>query len=384
MLYFDNAATSGFKPASVVKAVSTALEKYSANPGRSGHILSVNTAEKIFKCREKIADFFGYSHPENVIFTLNCTHSINSVVKGVVKRGDHIIISDLEHNSVLRPLENLKRKGIITFDTAHVSLEDNDITVQNFKDCIKKETSMIICTHASNVTGRILPIKEIGMLCKEHGILFAVDAAQSAGVLDINMTHQCIDYLCVAPHKGLFAPMGIGVLIADKHIENVLIEGGTGSVSTSPFQPAFLPDRLESGTINVPGIFGVCAGVDFVKSKGVSTIYNHELHLLQNLYSGLEANKNIELYTPFPKYGEYAPVLSFNFKGAESNTVASALNDYKIAVRGGFHCAPLAHNAIKTSQCGTVRISLGVFNNNKNINYLLNVLKNENFVKKIR
>ena len=383
MIYFDNAATGAIKPASVIRAVQTALENYSANPGRSGHTLSVKTAEKIFNCREKIANFFGSPHPENVVFTLNCTHAINCVIKGILKQGDHVVVSDLEHNAVIRPLESLKRKGIITYDTAKVSFDDNDITLHNFRKCINSKTALVICTHASNVTGRILPIDKIGSLCREKNIPFAVDAAQSAGVLKINMEKQKIDYLCVAPHKGLFAPCGIGVLIAEKPIYDVLIEGGTGSVSVSPVQPPFMPDRLESGTVNVPGIFGLSAGMDFIKNKGIDEIYKYEFSLLEKLYYNLENIKAIKLYTPFPKIGEYVPVIPFNFSGVKSDVTASALNDFGIAVRAGFHCAPLAHRKLNTMESGAVRVSLGAFNNNKNIDYLVNVLKNSNFRKKL-
>ncbi len=384
MLYLDNSATSGQKPAVVKNAVLTALENFSANPGRSGHTLSVKTAERIYSCREKIADFFKYSHPENVIFTLNCTHSINTVLKGVLKKGDHVITSDLEHNAVIRPLESLKRNGIIEYDVAHVSFTDDNETVENFRRKIKRETTLIICTHASNVTGFILPIKRLGALCKEHNILFAVDAAQSAGIIDINIAEFGIDYLCVAPHKGLYAPMGVGVLVADKRIDNVLIEGGTGSASALSEQPSFLPDRLESGTLNVPAVFGLSAGIDFVNKKGISTIYSHELSLIQRAYMGINKISNAVLYTPFPQKGRFAPVLSFNLKNVQSNRVAEVLNEYGIAVRGGLHCAPLAHRMLDSLNFGTVRISTGVFNNNKNIDYLLNVLKNKDFTRKIK
>lgn len=383
MVYLDNAATGGMKPKSVTNAVLIALEKFSANPGRSGHSLSIKTAEKIFECREKVAALFGCSHPENVVFTMNCTHALNCVIKGVLKKGDHVVVSDFEHNAVIRPLETLKRKGMITYDTATVSLTDNNVTLENFKSCIKSNTKMIICTHASNVTGRVLPIREIGQLCKERKILFTVDAAQSAGVLDINIKKQNIDFLCLAPHKGLFSPSGIGVLIAEKPIYDVLIEGGTGSSSLNLVQPLSMPDRLESGTTNVPAIFGLCAGIDYLNSYKTEKIYEHELNLLQKIYRELKGIEDVVLYTPFPKANEYVPVLPYNFKNVKSDVTASVLNNYGIAVRSGLQCAPLAHRKLNTVENGVVRISIGAFNNNREVDYLLNVLKNNNFRKKL-
>ncbi len=358
MIYFDNAATTGKKPASVINAVQKALNDFSANPGRSGHLLSANCADVIYKIREKIAQFFGAEGGEKVVFTMNCTHSINCILKGVLKRGDHIVISSLEHNAVMRPL---KKTGVM-FDIAQVSFENDNITVENFAKKIKPNTRLILCTGASNVFGKILPIRKIGELCKKHNILFAVDAAQIAGVLPINMQELNIDYLAVAPHKGLYAPTGIGILICRKPIMNTIIEGGTGTNSYEFVQPELLPERLESGTVNVPAIFGIGAGIDYVSNLGLNKIHSYEIGLLQHIYDSLKNNPNILFYTKFPTIEEYAPVLSFNFKDCDSEYASSFLSENGVAVRGGIHCAPMAHKQFETLEKGTVRLSTSVFN----------------------
>ena len=380
MIYFDNAATSGKKPIEVIKAVNNAIINYSANPGRSGHTLSQRVAEKVYLVREKIAAFFGASGPENVILTSNCTHSSNLVIKGVLNKPDHIIISSLEHNSVIRPIVKLG----IEYDIAKVDFENDDQTVKNFEKLIKANTKLIFCTAASNVTGKILPISQIGELCKRRGILFGVDAAQLAGIRSIDMKKLNIDFLCVAPHKGLYAPMGTGILIAEKYIENTLIEGGTGSNSGSLIQPSESPERYESGTVNVAGIFGIGAGIDFVKNKGIEQIYHHEMELIKYAYRGLMKIKNICLYTPYPIEPFYAPVLSFNFKGVHSEIAALNLSKNGIAVRGGLHCSPLAHKELGTLDFGAVRLSVSYFNSMREIEYFLEVIKSQKFIKNLK
>ena len=371
MIYFDNAATTGKKPTEVIRAVDGALRELSANPGRSGHNASLKTADAVYSVREKTAEFFGASGAENVVFTLNCTHSINCVIKGVLKKGEHAVTSSLEHNSVMRPLI----KEEIPFDTAYVSLADDSLTLREFERKIRPNTRLVICTGASNVLGKTLPIAEIGALCRERGVLFAVDAAQIAGVMPINMRQMNIDYLCVAPHKGLYAPMGIGVLICEKPIENTIIEGGTGTNSAELVQPEGLPERLESGTVNVPEIMGLSAGIDYVKGVGIKKIYSHEMKLIRYLYKELSKNDRVQLYTPEPKDGIYAPVLSFNVYGKTSAEVSQYLNGKGIAVRGGLHCAPSAHRQIGTLDIGAVRVSVAAFNTPAEITSLIKAIK---------
>ena len=371
MIYFDNAATTGAKPKGVVDGVKLALERYSANPGRAGHSRSIKAAEIVYKTREKLSDFFGSDGPETVVFTQNCTHSANCVIKGILKRGDHCIISSLEHNAVIRPLV----KTGVSYSVAEVSLTDDEKTLENFKEKIRPNTRLIFCMGASNVWGKILPIEKIGKLCRERGILFAVDGAQTAGVLPIDMQKQNIDFLCIAPHKGLYAPMGIGVLIARKNLPQTIIEGGTGTNSLELFQPSQLPERLESGTVNLPGILGVSAGIDYVKSKGINRLYEGELSLIKTLYKGLKNTPQVILYTPEPEKGKFAPLLSFNLSDEHSSKVANLLSENNIAVRGGLHCSPLAHKQLGTENTGAVRVSVASFNEKEEISKFMMILR---------
>lgn len=372
MIYLDNAATSGKKPSSVINAVGNALNKYSANAGRSGHKMSQSAALAIYTAREKFCDFFGVSGVENVAFTLNCTHSLNCVIKGVLRKGDHCIISDLEHNAVLRPIN----KTGISYDIAEVSLTDDEQTVKNFEKLIRPNTKMIICTGGSNVIGKLLPIEKIGMLCRRYNLLFAVDAAQTAGVVPIDIEKMNIDYLAIAPHKGLYAPMGVGVLIAEKPLFNTLIEGGTGVDSVNINQPDIMPEKLESGTMPLPAIIGASAGIDFVKRIGVEKIHNKEIKLIRRLYKQLESIEAVKLYTQIPTTASYAPVLSFNLDGLTSVETARQLNKFGIAVRAGLHCAPLAHKKLGTIDIGTVRVAPSLFNNEAEIDFLIKSIKN--------
>lgn len=370
MIYFDNAATSGKKPQAVINAVDFALKNLSANPGRSGHDLSIKTADAVYNVRAKIANFFGAEGPQNVIFTQNCTHSINCVLKGVVSKGEHIVVSNLEHNAVMRPI----RKMGVSYSTAKVS-DDIGETIENFKTAIRPNTRMVFVTGASNVTGHILPVAELGKICKKRGILFGVDAAQTAGILPVDMKKMNIDFLCIAPHKGLYAPMGIGVLIARKPLKYSVLEGGTGTESLNFSQPLELPEGFESGTINVPAIMGVSAGIDFVKKIGIDNIYKHEFLLLETLYKKLEEKENIELYIPAPQYGKTAPVLPFNLKNIDSFRAGGFLNKNGIAVRSGLHCAPTAHKAMGTEKNGAVRVSFGAFNTKTEVGKMCEVLQ---------
>lgn len=374
MRYLDNAATTFPKPPQVMYVVNNCLKNYSANPGRAGHSLSLKAAEAVYKSRQKCADFFCSKNVENVVFTLNCTTALNFVLKGILKKGDHVICSSFEHNAVLRPLNSLKEEGV-DFDIAHVFIGNDDATVNGFEALIKDNTKMIVCTHASNVFGVVMPVEKIANLCKAYGILLLVDAAQTAGVLPIDTEKVGIDFLCVATHKGLYSPMGTGVLIANKPIDKNLIDGGTGSMSKMEKQPDILPDRFESGTQNLSGISAISAGIDFVNSKGIERIYNKELTLIQYLYRALETNKNVILYTPFPQKNAFVPLISFNVKNMHSEEVAQLLNNFGVAVRAGLHCAPLAHKTMGTIEVGTVRVAPSVYTTYNDIEYFLNCIK---------
>ena len=374
MIYLDNAATSGKKPQMVINAVNKALTERSANPGRGGHNLSVLASEEVFSARSKVAKFFGANGEDRVIFTPSCTYALNFAIKGVMRRGEHIIISSMEHNAAARPTETIKRLGA-EVDIAEVIFGDKEATVRSFKRLIRPNTRAILLMHASNVTGEIFPIEALGELCAEKGILFIVDAAQTAGVIPIDMQKMHIDFLAVAPHKGLYAPMGTGILIANKDISFTIIEGGTGVASLLSTQPLDYPERFESGTVNLPGIMGISAGIDFVNQKGMDKIYSAELSLIKYLYNALTKISGVELYTPFPKENEFVPLLSFNIRNADSSTVSEMLNDMGIAVRGGLHCSPFAHKRLGTISGGTVRVSPGIFNSRADIEKLILAVK---------
>lgn len=374
MIYLDNSATTFPKPWTVQNAVNNSL-KYSANPGRSGHMLSIKASEEIFLARKTAAEFFNAKNETDVIFTLNCTMSMNMVIKGMLKSGDHVVVSEMEHNAVMRPLEKMAEKGV-TFTQAAVFPEDNDKTVDSFRRAINAKTKMIICVHASNVWGIKLPIERISALAHEYGLLFAVDAAQSAGIVPIDVQQCGIDFLCVAGHKGLYGVMGTGILIlSEKAIPDTIIEGGTGSNSVSFEQPQELPDRFESGTPNVSGIVGLRAGIQFVRQKKPENIAKHEFMLIQRLYRELAKMKKIRLYMPMPTPQYFVPILSFNIEGYDSETAAAILNKNNIAVRAGLQCSPAAHKMCGTLESGAVRISPSVSTRISDIDYLVSVLK---------
>ena len=286
----------------------------------------------------------------------------------------YTIISSLEHNAVYRPVNYLNRDKHIKFDIANVDLTNDENTVKNIEKLIKSNTKMIFVTASSNVVGKKLPLKSIGSLCKSKNILFGVDAAQGAGVYKIDIIDMNIDFLCFAPHKGFYAPTGLGVLIAEKPIENIIISGGTGVNSIEPVQPSDMPERIESGTQNIPGIIGLKSGIGFVNSFTIKGIESHEIFLVQNIFNRLNA-LGAELYTNFPDKIDYAPLISFNIKGFSSEQVGEHLNKNGIAVRDGLHCAPLAHKQINTIERGTVRVSPCIFNNINEIERLIFYIK---------
>lgn len=379
MIYFDNGATTFPKPKRVLMAVNEAMQTYGANPGRSGHMMSLRGAEKIFECRENAAKLFDLDNPENVIFTNNCTMALNTVIKGVLNPGDHAVISSVEHNAVVRPLEYLKEKGV-EYSVAKCIPYDDDKTIENFRNEFKDNTKLVICTQASNVFGIRLPVERISALCKIHNILFCVDAAQSAGVIDITLKNSGIDFLCTAGHKGLYGPMGTGILAinTEKNCSS-LIQGGTGSDSINSKQPEILPDKYESGTPNLPGIAGLNEGIKYVISKTPKKIANYEIELAKKLYDELSLNNNIILYTKRPDIDNSVAVVSFNHKNYDSETLAGILDKkYNIALRAGLHCSPFAHKAFNTIKTGTVRAVMSTFTTAPMINYLISSLSKIN------
>lgn len=375
MIYFDNASTSGKKPEPVREAVGRALRELSINAGRGGYAQSQKAAEEIYRCRKKIKDMFHCDDETQVVFCSSCTFAINCVLKGCLNRGDHLILSSLEHNASARPALALKKLGI-EVDVAEVIFGDDAATVRSFANKIKPNTKMIFTLHASNVNGHVLPVADIGALCRQRGILFGVDAAQSAGILPIDMQKMQIDFLCLAPHKGLLAPMGTGILIAKKPLPKTIIEGGTGTESLNLNQPEQLPERLESGTLNLPGILGISAGVDFINRRGMDRIFQHEMDIHKFLYRGLSQIHGIRLYSPDPFHMFCVPVLAFNMPGTSSEKTADYLAAHDVAVRAGLHCAPLAHQRLGTIDSGTVRLSSGWFNTQAEAAKVISLLKN--------
>lgn len=373
MIYLDNGATSFPKPLSVRQNVDISLKKFSANPGRSGHSLSLRAAKEIFECRKRLKELFNVNSEEEIIFTENCTMALNTVIFGLLSEGDHVLISSMEHNSVTRPLESLKDKGV-TYSTFDYSYDDNE-TVDNVRNLIKPETKLVICTHASNVFGFRFPIERICALCHAYGILFCVDSAQSAGVFDIDVGTNQYDFVCMSGHKSLYGPMGTGVLILNNRNLKPLLYGGTGTESVKKSQPEGLPEKFESGTQNMNCISGLKAGVDFVKNRGIKNIYNHEYKLAKRLFNGLANNRKVITYNKSFDYGKVAPVVSFNIDGVYSEDLVAKLNKYGIMTRGGLHCSPLAHTTMNTIENGTVRVVPGAFNTINDINYLLNVIR---------
>lgn len=370
MIYFDNGATTFPKPESVVRAINNALRYYGANPGRSGHKMSMKASEVMFDCRNNVARLFDVDTPEKVIFTQNCTVAVNTVIRGLLKSGDHVVISSLEHNAVVRPLEFMKKYGV-EYSIADYVPYDDEKTIENFRNAIKENTKLVICIHASNVFGVKLPVERISALCRIHGILFCLDAAQTAGVVPISLKNSCIDFLCTSGHKSLYGPMGTGLLVINtEQIPDSLFQGGTGSMSSERSQPEILPDKYESGTPNLVGIAGLNEGVKFVLNKSVESIEKHEMTLAQLMYDRLERLNDVILYTRRPDINISVPVISFNIYGLDSEQTASILNKkYNIAVRAGLHCAPLAHEFFHTEKTGTVRAVASIFTDRRQVLY---------------
>ena len=374
MIYFDNAATSFPKPFEVIKTVNSAFNLYGANPGRSGHNLSISAANQVYLCREALNRFFNGYGAEFVSFFPNCTYALNVAIKGIISKGDHIIISSLEHNSVLRPVHKLKEDGVADYSIFKVG-KTNDETIENLKKCFKNNTKLCVVTAVSNVFGNILPLEELSAIAHKNGAYFFVDGAQGAGVIELDMEKQGIDCLCIPGHKGLLGPMGTGALLHKSLDFSTIIEGGTGSKSFDFSQPEAYPERLESGTLNVPCICGLRKGVEIVEAMGVKRIFAKETKLSETIFNGLKKMPKVTLYRENYDPQNFAPLVSFNVENLHSEQVSAYLNEHGIAVRGGFHCSPLAHISNGTQRQGAVRISPSNFNKEKDINFLLNLLR---------
>lgn len=372
MIYLDNAATTYPKPVSVLHTAEKALYDYGANPGRSGHRLSLETSKQVFGAREKCAEFFG-GETENTVFTLNCTHAINFAVKGVCQSVGHchVITSDLEHNSVIRPLHALYKQKRISYSIADSGNSDSEL-LASLERLIRRDTAVIVITAGCNVNGRITPLSDIATLCRRHNICLIADCAQAAGVIPLSLSDG-INIICAPGHKGLYGPMGTGVLVTDgKFPLSTLIEGGTGSASGDINQPDFLPDSFESGTINTPGAIALGRGVEFVAAKGIDRIYAHEMSLCELFVKRCESIKSIKLYRC--ENAKSLPVVSFTAGEETSSVTADMLSQNGFYLRGGLHCNFLAHKKQGTLETGTVRLAPSVFNTRTDIIKLTELL----------
>ncbi|MGN1411496.1 MAG: aminotransferase class V-fold PLP-dependent enzyme [Oscillospiraceae bacterium] len=371
IINFDNSATSYPKPKQVKGAVNYAIEKCGGNAGRGGHKLSMITSNEVYSTRETIANFFDAS-PENVVFTQNCTQSLNTAIFGTIKKKDHVVISCLEHNSVSRPIYHLFENRYITYTVFNVGETDEE-TLKNFKSALTSNTSVVITTIGSNVTGQILPFKEIGAICKERDICYIVDGSQGCGILPISLKDDNINILCSSGHKSLYGVSSSGILISDgKYNINPLTYGGTGSSSNALQQPDFLPDSLESGTLNTVGIISLKSGINFISKIGLNKIYQHEKELCDIFIDGIKDIPNMIVYRN--ESSNYLPIVSFNIEGVPSNELGEYLNSKGFCLRAGFHCSALAHQYLGTDT-GTVRFSPSIFNNKREVYLLITTLK---------
>ena len=369
MIYLDNAATTLIKPPNVPKNAAWAFSHLSS-PGRGGHKAAMDAARTAYECRLAASNLFNVKDPEKVVFTFNATHALNIAIKSLVRRGEKVIISGYEHNSVTRPLYTIGGKVSV----AASELFEPEMALVAFERRLTDDTALVVCNHVSNVFGYILPVERIIEACRERKVPVILDASQSAGVIDINFERFGADFICMPGHKGLYGPQGTGLLLCARAPET-LLQGGTGSYSMSPEMPQFLPDRLEAGTHNMPGISGLKAGLEFVIKKGVKNILAHEHELIDYTAGELIKIDGVRVFSSDFGYCQ-SGVLSFIIDGMPCETVSDALAARHIAVRAGLHCAPLAHKTAGTMATGTVRVSVSYFNTKRDINALISAVRN--------
>ena len=376
MIYLDNAATSFPKPFGVTEEQARCMRQYCGNPGRGSHALALAASEKIYECRCAISDLFGSAHPENVVFSMNTTMALNTVIKGLLRLGDHVLLSDMEHNATFRPIYKMAREGYLSYDIFPTFSNDPQATPSDvcraIERMIKPHTRMLICAHASNICSAVLPLAEIGALCRRKGILFVVDAAQSAGSIPINVESMQIDALCAPGHKGLLGPQGCGFfLLRDGLSAETLIEGGSGYNSLEGNMPDDAPERYEAGTLPTPAIAGLCEGIRAVRRYGVENIGRHERELNTFLQERLLQIPRVKVYTPH----HIGSVLLFNIEGIPADPVGQALDKYGICVRCGYHCSALGHATLATPAGGAVRVSPGIFSTLADMRTLVGVVE---------
>ncbi len=369
MIYFDSAATTFQKPPEVAAAMWDALASMSS-PGRGGYPAAVRAADMSFQCRSELAELFGLSNPEQVVFTLNATHALNLAIKSLVPPGGRAVISGYEHNAVTRPLAALRAR----VEIAAGPLFQPEAVLSAFDRLIVPGVDAVICSHVSNVFGFVQPIEEIASLCRSRKVPLIVDASQSAGVLPLDMKALGAAFIGMPGHKGLYGPQGTGVLLCGEGVPvRTLLEGGTGSLSIQQEMPEFLPDRLEAGTHNVPGIAGLLAGVRYVKCRGLEKILDRERRLTHQAAEGLSRIPGVKVYA-LPGLPHQAGVLSLTAEGADVESLGMALAERGVAARAGVHCAPLAHRTAGTLDSGTLRLSFSDFNKKEEISRLFPVI----------
>lgn len=375
IIYLDHAATSWPKPPGVIEAVTDAMLHHAANPGRGSHAMAVRASRILFDTRKSLAKLFGIRNPNDIAFAANTTMALNMGIMGLLKAGDHVITTSVEHNSVRRPLYHLEQHGGVEVTYLRSDVQGR-IQLTELKQAIRPNTRLIVANHSSNLLGTILPIGEIGELARKHGVKLLVDAAQSAGILPIDVQALGVDMLAFPGHKGLLGPQGTGGLYIAPEVDlEPLLLGGTGSQSEAPHQPLVRPDRYEAGTQNTPGLAGLKAGVDFVLNETIQNIHTKEWALTQRLMDGLLSVPKVHVLGP--KLGEERTgIVAFQIEGIDPSELSFILDQhYGIAVRSGFHCTPLAHESAGTSDAGAVRASVGVFTTEGEVDALSTAVK---------
>ena len=374
-IYLDNASTSFPKAPTVATAMSDYITNRGININRGSYALAYDVEDIIYTTRQRLNTLFNGHDPSHVVFTQNVTMSLNMVIKGLLKAGDHVLVSSMEHNAVMRPLTQLLDKGI-TFDIIPCD-KTGSIQLESMDSLIRPNTVAMIINHASNVCGTIQPLESIGPICKAHSLQFIVDAAQTAGVIPIDVKACHIDALCFTGHKGLLGPQGIGGIILTKEMAQTLtplIAGGTGSFSHLQTMPTHMPDAFEAGTLNLPGIIGLNEGLAYIESQGMENIHNHELALTQSFLEGLQSIDGINIVGK-QNIQDRTAVVSITIDGMDPASIAYELeSNYHIMTRVGLHCAPRAHQTLETYPEGTVRFSFGYANTHKDVETALSAL----------
>lgn len=375
MIYLDNAATTRQKPQQVIDAVVKAMTTM-GNAARGAHGSSLEASRAVYNTRYKLAKLFGCNRPDHVIFTSNSTEALNIAIHGVFNPGDHVITTDLEHNSVLRPLYRLEDEGVITLSFVHADRQGRP-QMEEFESLIQPNTRAIVCTHASNLTGEIIDLVQVGKIAKQHGLLLIVDASQTAGCVHIDMEAMGIDILCFTGHKGIYGPQGTGGLCIREGVEiRPFKVGGSGIHSYMKHQPEEYPTRLEAGTLNSHGLMGLSAALDFLEETGVDTIAQKEYRLMCRFYDGVVNLPGVVVYGDFTEGHERTAVVTLNIRDYDSAAVSDELSEcYDIATRAGAHCAPRMHEALGTVDQGAVRFSFSWFTTEEEVDAAIAAVK---------